>query len=67
MLWVGRSDIDVHTFKSIQNPKYVDSRDLFMWSGRGTFKFWVIPMEILHSNASLIIFNLIINQWNNPN
>ena len=25
----GRSDIDVHAYKSIQNPKYGDGRDLF--------------------------------------
>ena len=27
---VGRSDIDVHTYKSMQNPKYGDDRDLFL-------------------------------------
>ena len=31
----GRSDIDVHTYKSIQNPKYGDGGDLFpvVWKG----------------------------------
>ena len=26
---VGWSDINVHTYKSMQNPKYSDGRDLF--------------------------------------
>ena len=26
---VGRSNIDVHTYKSMQIPNYVDGRDLF--------------------------------------
>ena len=32
---VGRSDIDVHTYKSMQNLKYGDGRDLFsmVWKG----------------------------------
>ena len=29
MFRVGMSDIDVHTYKSMQNPKYGDGRDLF--------------------------------------
>ena len=35
ILRVGRSDIDVHTYKSMQNPKYGDGRDLFpvAWKG----------------------------------
>ena len=32
---VGRSDVDVHTYKSVQNPKYGDGWDLFpvVWKG----------------------------------
>ena len=32
---VGRSDIDAHTYKSMQNLKYGDGRDLFPvgWKG----------------------------------
>ena len=35
MFRVGRSDIDDHTYKSIQNLKYDDGRDLFpmRWKG----------------------------------
>ena len=35
---VGRSDIDVHTYKSMQNLKYGDGRDLFfLWFGKDFF------------------------------
>ena len=32
---VGRSDIDVHTYESMQNPEYSDGRDRFpvVWKG----------------------------------
>ena len=35
ILKVGRSDIDAITYKSMQNPKYIDGRDLFLvvWKG----------------------------------
>ena len=31
----GRSDIDIHTNKSMQNPKYGNGRDIFpvVWKG----------------------------------
>ena len=32
---VGRSDIDVHTYKSMQNLKYGDGRDLFPMALKG--------------------------------
>ena len=39
ILKVGRSDIDVHTYKDMQNLKYGDGRDLFPWFGRDFFIF----------------------------
>ena len=52
MFRVRRSDIDVHTYKSMQILKYGDGRDLFPV---------VIPMEILHLKVSLMMSNMIIN------
>ena len=37
MFRVGRSDIDVHTYKSIHNPKQGDGRDLFLVFWKGLF------------------------------
>ena len=34
---VGRSDINVHTYKSMQSPKYGDGMDLFPVIGRDFF------------------------------
>ena len=35
MFKVGRSDIDVYTFKSMQNPKHVTGMDLFPLARNG--------------------------------
>ena len=45
LLRVDRLDIDVHTYKSIQNPNNGQGRDLFLvvWKG-----FLYIPIKILH-------------------
>ena len=53
---VGRSYVDVHAYESIHNLRNGDSLQ------RDFFKFEVLPMEILHSMVSLMIFDLIINQ-----
>ena len=39
MFRVNRPDIDVHTYKSMQNPKYGDGRALFPVVWRGFFIF----------------------------
>ena len=39
MLRVGRSDFDVHTYKSMQNLKYGDGRDRFPMVWRDSFIF----------------------------
>ena len=59
---VGRSYIDVHTYKSLQNLKYGDGRDLYLWFGRDFFIFYVIPKEMLNLKMSLMISSMIINQ-----
>ena len=55
---VGRLEIDVHTYKSMQNLKYGDGRDLFpmVWKGflynlshpLGDPSFKGVPDDILH-------------------
>ena len=45
---VGKSDIDVHTYESKQNPKYDHGRDFSLWVGRDFFISQVISMKILH-------------------
>ena len=55
MFRVGRSDVDVHTYKRIYSPIHADFVEGI---------FLVIPIEILHSKVSLVLFNLIINQEN---
>ena len=43
----NKSDIDVHTYKSIQNPKHGDGRDLFPVVLEGVSFTLSHPMKIL--------------------
>ena len=60
--WVGRSGIDVHTYKSMQNIKHGDGRDLFLMALKGFLYILSLPYkEIHHLKVSLMIFYMIIN------
>ena len=52
----------VQTYRSMQNPKYDDSRDLFPVVLKGLLYILGVPKQIFCLKLSLIMFNLIINK-----
>ena len=48
IILVGRSDIDVHTYKSIQFPIIGDGRDLFLWG----WKWYLLTLSHAYRNLS---------------
>ena len=56
---VGRSDMDVHTYKSMQNLKYGDGRDLFSMVLKGflyilTKWLFVGPSAVVQTKQSFL-------------